>query len=159
LKQMPGSVYFDILKYNLTKIGLEIDDVKSDNAHYSQTKNLIALSKEKQDIFTLMHELGHFRDFYTNLNKNKELKNIYEAEKLMLRKNASNQEITSLDYFISNDVNCVMTNRSLKEMIAETHALMYADNKSPEIEMRSQYLQQYFPKTCAKIIELFKAEN
>ena len=43
---------------------------------------------------------------------------------------------------------------SISEMVAEINALIYSSNANPQIELRSQYLQQYFPETYAMVAKL-----
>ena len=74
LKEMPGSFYFAIDKYGLEKVGLNIDDVEDNNAHYSGENNLIALSDEvENESFTFAHEFGHYLDKHLDIRNNPEI--------------------------------------------------------------------------------------
>lgn len=160
LKQMPGSIYFKIKKYGLKKIGKEIDFVDEQNAHYSLNKNLISLSNElstKDEIFVLMHELGHYIDYSEGIHTNKELLKIYERERKALFDSSTPSEINALDYFVQ--INHINNGGAITELIAEVNALLHTSNNASRLELRGQYLQQYFPETFAFIARaLNKAE-
>lgn len=153
LKNMPGSFYFDIKEYKLKKIGLDINDVEENNAHYDNTKKLIAISKGDSDSnFILAHEFGHYRDEFLKVSSDPDVINTYMKERKALIENQSQFEAIQLDYFIN-----AYTRRtesiegSIQEITAEINAFLYASNMKPDIELRGQYLQQYFPETFAII--------
>jgi len=157
LKQLPGSMYFDISEFGLSKIALGIDDVEFSNAHYSSNKNLISISEEIKDHFyILIHELGHYRDAFLGISKNQEVVDIYTKERQTLTEKQSNFENNALNYFIN--VEGKNADRSLEEIIAEINALLYSSNQDDRIELRSQFLQEYFPETFAKVAELLTSD-
>lgn len=153
LKQMPGSFYFDINKFGLKKIGLEINSVRYDNAHYNFDKNLIAISTEWKDaIFTLAHEFGHYRDWFSKISSDPDVIDTFMKERKALIENQSQFEARQINYFINaKDGRINNNNDSIKEIVAEINAFIYASNTNPNLELRGQYLQQYFPKTFAKV--------
>ncbi|MBR1775459.1 FHA domain-containing protein [bacterium] len=156
LKKLPGSIYFDIAEYDLKGIGKNIDGVKKANAHYNNDKNLISLSGELSDeeyIFTLLHELGHFKAHSQNILTNDKLWKIFQEECNYFLKNCNVKETLQMSYFTENMFGDI---EGLNEIVAETNALLHSNNTDPIIEMRGQLLQQYFPKTFAKIAELLR---
>ena len=159
LKQMPGSFYFDINKYGLNKIGRDINDVESDNAHYDHTKNLISLSKEwEKAIFTLSHEFAHYKIHALKITEKPHIVESYLGELEKLQKTAPNFVMQSMRYLI--DLYCRRTEDykgSLDEMASDIHAMMYSSNYNPEIELRSQFMQEYLPETFALIVKEFHA--
>ena len=155
LKKMPASFYFDMKEYGLKKIGLEIDDVEENNAHYSYEKNLIAVSKGNSDAtFVLAHEFGHYRDEFLKVSSDPDVINTYMKERKALIENQSQFEAIQLNYFI--DAYCRRTSSikgSIQEITAEINGFLYTSNIKSYRELRGQYLQQYFPKTFAKIAD------
>lgn len=153
LKKMPGSFYFKIKEYGLNKIGKEINNVSENNAHYSSEKNLIAISKEWGDgVFTLCHEFGHYIDQFTGISKESDIIDTFKRERDAFTKQESVFEANSMHYLI--DAYCRRTEDmqgSISEMVAEVNGFLYASNTDPNIELRGQMLQQYFPETFAKI--------
>ena len=163
LKQLPGSMYFDIQKMGLNKIAICKDNnLFSGTSFYTKNEctndKCIMISKElaePKQLFVLLHELGHYKDWEskTIIHTNKELSELYNAERFNFMHNQSNLEVTAANYFVADET------EGLKEMIAETNALLYANNNWNRIEQRGQYLQQHFPKTFAKIAELLTKQN
>ena len=158
LKQMPASFYFDMKEYGLKKIGLEIDNVGENNAHYNSEKKLIAVSKGDSDAtFILAHEFGHYRDEFLKVSSDPDVIKTYMKERKALIENQSQFETVQLDYFIK--VRTVGISRSIEEITAEINAFLYASNIKSDIELRGQYLQQYFPETFAKIADKLTNRN
>ncbi len=156
LKRMPGSFYFDIDNFGLKKIGLEIDCVTSDNAHYNEIENLIAISKEWIDEdFTLAHEIGHFRDKFRKISENPDVIKSYLREREIFMTNEPQYETHATDYMLNATPRRTQTFvDSLEELVAEINAFLYASNSKPAIEMRGQFVQEHFPETFAKIASL-----
>ena len=161
LKQMPGSFYFDIDQYGLEKVGLNIDNVQKNNAHYDSQKNLIAISKEWKDSnFTFAHEFGHYKDEFLKVSSDPEVYDTFMRERKALIENQSQFESRQMNYFI--DAYCRRTESiegSISEITAEINAFLYASNTDPNIELRGQYLQQYFPETFAKVANKLRSNT
>ena len=152
IKQLPGSIYFKIDKYKLKAIGKEIFSARRENACYSAQSNLIDISKElsNQDgLAVLLHELGHYIDEHTDICKDSEILSTYKKERKSLFDNASQSEISALEYFV--DINHKNEGGAVTELIAETNALLYANNSWDKTELRGQLLQKYFPETFALV--------
>lgn len=161
LKHLAGSTLFSISKYGLNKIGKNINNVTAKNAHYSYENNLVSLSDElSNELAILTHELGHYIDFQTNMHDNKELISIYDKEKFNFYRMGSNSEQVEMLYIT--DVRNDPLGREyggINELIADTYSLLNSNNTTSLIELRREYIQQYFPKTFAKIAELMQAEK
>lgn len=157
LKQLPGSILFDIKKYNLSSAYITKDPELKNNAAYSPFYKAVAISPElfdKKDLFGLIHELGHFKDDSINVYSNKELLKIYNSERDELLKNSSEREFNEMDYFLA--LEHPNKGGAITEMIAETNAFRFSSNKCENLETRSMFLQEHFPKTFAKIVELLQ---
>ena len=157
LKQLPGSILFDIKKYNLSSAYITKDPELKNNAAYSPLYKAVAMSPElfdKKDLFGLIHELGHFKDDSINVYSNKELLKIYNSERDELLKNSSETEFNEMDYFLV--LEHPNKGGAITEMIAETNALRFSSNKYENLETRSMFMQEHFPKTFAKIVELLQ---
>ncbi len=156
-KKLPGDYFFRI-----KDVGLHIylNSNINNNSYYCFNKKLnmkhIDLSKElKNDPFILAHELGHAIDWnykYGILRKNPELINIHKKEIEEYKKITSDAEGYSIDYFISKDGGSMPLAETIAEFNALTSGLINEDYEP--IQLRSVVLQQHFPKTCAKIMEL-----
>lgn len=109
---------------------------------------------DKKDLFGLIHELGHFKDDSINVYSNKELLKIYNSERDELLKNSSEREFNEMDYFLA--LEHPNKGGAITEMIAETNAFRFSSNKCENLETRSMFLQEHFPKTFAKIVELLQ---
>ncbi|MBR1626081.1 MAG: hypothetical protein IJ681_02940 [Bacteroidales bacterium] len=153
IKLLPGSVLADIQKYGLVKISIG----ESENAHYDPKKNEIIISKEYAThsdlIFTLLHELGHFKDRATNIRKDNILRDTYEKERREFLAKNSETEFKEMEYFIENNDRRSILKDPIEEMIAEVNALLYSNNALPKIETRSAFLQEHFPQTYKLIAE------
>lgn len=158
LKQLPGSILMDIDKASLTEIGVGIDNVEDDNAHFDSNNNVVSISESvsaKDKGFILLHELGHMKDLDGNkrIVENEELIEIFNEELQNFKENQSSIEEMAVSYLINDGG---FLGGGLPEMVAETNAFLYANNTWNSNEQRGQYLQQYFPKSFAKIAELLK---
>lgn len=156
LKRMPGSFYFDIENKGLKKIGLSINNVLPDSAHYNTRENVIAVSKSWKDAdFTLAHEIGHYRDKFMNISQNKEIIETYLQEREAFMTNESQYEAFATDYMIDACPRKTETSiDSLGELVAEINAFLYASNNNSIIEMRGQFIQEHFPETFAKVAKV-----
>lgn len=119
------------------------------------------------NLYTFVHELGHAKDMKnydittfktkdatesTKISKNKDLLEIYNKERDNFNKNTSETQRNHVDYFISN-VSNKGKDGSFSEAVAEINAMLNTYNSVDRFSMRSQYLQQYFPKTIACVAE------
>ncbi len=151
-KQLPGDHFFKIKELGLKKIYLD-SSYDCNSAVYYNNNNTIGMSKKlKNNPFVFAHELGHAIDWHSKPEKirnNKDLIKIYQKELANYKKQSSDAEGYSIDYFTTGE-------RPLGETIAECYALTSGLINQDEyaIYLRSVVLQQHFPRTCAKIMEL-----
>ena len=118
------------------------------------------------NLYVFLHELGHAKDAQNQkttkekmlgLSKmftdNKDIQETYLKEREMFNKTHSDDERRHIDYFIQAKDHYQGEFGGLGELVAETNALTntFTDGKSQSLGARSQYLQQYFPETIAKI--------
>ena len=109
---------------------------------------------------TISHEIGHVKETinYKNnqnyMHKDKDLINIYNSEFDNFRKQNPSIIIQVLDYF--SQVSGGSANTGLDEIIAETLALLTSiEDNDRTIQLRKEYLLRYFPKTIAKIADIY----
>ena len=124
-----------------------------------KTLNMVRHSNSILNIMlpTFLHEFGHYIDSDANsglcstISQNPDLMNIFknEFEKFISESNGLQQEYIS--YFI--DSVSLSDERNAQERVAETNMLLNS-LPSEQYANRASYLQQYFPRTVAKIAEL-----
>lgn len=151
MKQLPGSLFFQMRDLHFNQMCFVKDESLKNNAIYDGYSNIgISPEQAKQDgAFTILHEFGHFLDDKYNLCKDNDLLKIFEQEKSDFLKITSNKELSNMKYFV--DELHKNKDGAITEVIAETYALMNILTTDPEIILRGEYLQQYFPKTMAYI--------
>ena len=149
-KKLPGDYFFRIKETGLNNIDLEPSI--HNNAYYNIYTNTIDVPQESiKNPFIFVHELGHALDWnYKNdeLKHNSELKKIYKDELASFKKVSSDAEACSIEYLTTGEY-------PLSETIAEFSAITSGlINTDISTQLRNIVLQQHFPKTCAKIMEL-----
>ena len=151
MKQLPGSLFFQMRDLHFNQMCFVKDESLKNNAIYDGYSNIgISPEQAKQDgAFTILHEFGHFLDDKYKLCKDNDLLKIFEQEKSDFLKITSNKELSNMKYFV--DELHKNKDGAITEVIAETYALMNILTTDPEIILRGEYLQQYFPKTMAYI--------
>lgn len=112
---------------------------------------------------TLCHELGHAYDFegyssYENgsISSNPELIEIYNNEFREFAKDYPLADQDIVEYFSPNGGS---VDTGLAELVAESNVLFTTVEADASTAERSYYLVKYFPKTIAKISELFEQKN
>ena len=148
-KKLPGNL---IEKFQKNPKSIQLcknDDLKNDSM-YSIEDNCIYISQEfAKDPFVFAHEIGHVIDIDNlKISNDKNLLDIYKQELKEYRKNATNLDEGSIEYF-SMCCSC-----PIREVVAESMALLSGNNTNKEfMSLRSTVLQQNFPKTIAFIAE------
>ena len=112
------------------------------------------------DLYSVLHELGHSKDNNGGndvLTNKKDVQEVYDKERAAFNKAFPNAQRDHINYFIDVEEHYSGARGGLEETVAESNALLNSYNGQSDIAARSQYLQQYFPKTIAKLSEhLFK---
>ena len=111
-----------------------------------------------RSIFDLHHELGHAIDFNNGnigsisrqLSTDEEFRRILEEEKAIYNKNSTVTQRGFLKHLCTNK----KTSNYESEAFAEAYALMNGLQEHDEISSRSDYFQQHFPRTIAKVYEI-----
>ena len=111
--------------------------------------------KFKSDLSVILHEFGHEKFNNLDLANNKELKTIYEEEKELFTSSFPDETIKSVNYFL--EVPLAGPTRAINEVVAETNAILNTYQSWDKIQDRTILLQQYFPRTIAKVAELLKS--
>ncbi len=153
-KRMPAE---EIIALNRTTDNLTgIDNIYQST--YAATTRTI---KSGDNLFTVLHEAGHAKD-YANVNvKDKatlvnsifskpEVNKVFEEEKAAFNKAFPLAQRDHISYFIKNSE----YKDGLQEAIAETNALLNTRNTEDLFTIRSNYLQQYFPKTIVLLAQI-----
>lgn len=158
LQRVPGDELFKMAELDLKGI----QSLKYyPNAAFCADSEKILLGKEHDTLFTLMHEWGHakdwmmFKEINEVINNDKALFKIYEEERELFRKNISEIQLDFIKYFIG-DHHYLGKNKAVIEGIAETNSILNAVPEDNIHSLRSQYWQQYFPKTIAYLSNLLE---
>lgn len=176
LKKMPG----DELR-NVANTVVKIEDIDDRLGSYCMSdfyqvgEDVMSFSTldVSDDPFVFLHELGHSTDMgsrFVDLIKNekgevvdgnildtlhddKTFKKTYEEERQNFLKEFPTNERNHIDYFIEQEAVKGQPDRGRKETIAETNALLNTYQSVDILGIRTQYLQQHFPKTIAYLSE------
>lgn len=116
--------------------------------------------KTGDNLFVMLHELGHAKDyekadfenketFMNTIYSNPKINAVYEEEKALFNSKFPTAQREHINYFIKTSEG----KDGLQEAIAESNALLGTYNSDDLFSIRSQYLQQYFPKTIAALSE------
>ena len=81
----------------------------------------------------------------------KEVNKIYDEEMSNFLKAFPDAQRKHIDYFIRKEKHIGGEKGGVSETIAETNALINSPKTDNSLRFRTQYLQQYFPKTIAEI--------
>ena len=159
LKSMPGEELFKVAESTKELVG--ISDVLE--SYYNPGDKSI---HSGSDLFVIMHELGHARDFrdvdgssdqaymdtlYKSISENKDVQKVYDEEREAFNKAFPDTQRDHIDYFINKATHYGGELGGLGETIAESNALLTTPKSHELLAIRSQYLQQYFPKTIAML--------
>lgn len=162
LKKVPGHLLFesaqDVKKYS----GLKKDEALL--AYSLSSEKRIASA---DNLFIFLHELGHIKDSETVKSKNamkrhndemqysgsKKVQDIYLKELSDFVKKYPHEQRENAGYFLENDSHYAGKWGALGEIVAETNAIgssiMTKDSEC--VSLRTDYLQENFPKTIAEI--------
>ena len=151
MKKMPGEELIALSKNTKQLEG--IDDIL--HSTYGAVNKRI---KTGDNLFVMLHELGHAKDYgevdvkeketlTKSIFNNKNINKIFEKEKAQFNKAFPSAQRDHINYFIkTSDVG-----DGIQETIAESNALLSTYNNDNLFSIRSQYLQQYFPRTIAQL--------
>ena len=164
LKQMPGDQLIALSKTTDKLVG--IDTVIE--SYYSAKDHSL---NSGDDMFVVLHEEGHAKDFQTlnlldyihtessMISRDEELKETFEKEKEAFNNAFPEAQREHIDYFINTLTHYSGRDGGLQETVAETNALLETPRSHEVLGLRSQYLQQYFPKTIAKLNVLLSEDR
>lgn len=156
LKQFPGE--------ELIKLGETVDFLESINdpldSYYNGSCRSISTGADE---FLFLHELGHARDYRDvdddlknfeesmkkSLTMDKDINKAFEEEKQAFFKAYPDTQREHMDYFINTLNHYGGETGGLSETIAESNAILSEGKSYEPLAIRSQYLQQNFPRTLA----------
>ena len=151
MKKMPGEELIALSKNTKQLEG--IDDIL--HSTYGAVNKRI---KTGDNLFVMLHELGHAKDYgevdvkeketlTKSIFNNKKINEIFEKEKAQFNKAFPSAQRDHINYFIkTSDVG-----DGIQEAIAESNALLSTYNNDDLFSIRSHYLQQFFPRTIAQL--------
>ena len=176
LKKIPGD---ELL--NLANTTVQIEDIDNKLGSYCAPRiyqvgeDIMAYGtlNVSDDPFVFLHELGHATDMcgkpvdlklnekgeavsvklLDTLHEDETFKKTYEEERQNFLKEFPTNERNHIDYFIEQEAVAGQPDRGREETIAETNALMNTYQTVDILGIRTQYLQQHFPKTIAYLSE------
>ena len=159
LKQLSGDELIKMRENIDTLVGL-------DNCLDSNYNGGLEAIFTGDNAFLLTHEIGHTIDFKntdisTNESYEKTFKNtitmdkavnkVYDEEISNFLKAFPDAQRKHIDYFIRKEKHMGGEKGGVSETIAETNALINSPKTDNSLRFRTQYLQQYFPKTIAEV--------
>ena len=166
LKEMPGEELIKLSQSTKKLVGID-----SPLESYYQPGDKSIHSGDQ--LFVVLHELGHARDmrdldvssnsaYYRTLGKtiftDSKLEKTFEEEKSNFNKAFPDAQRDHIDYFVNTLNHYGGEYGGLRETIAEGNALLTTPKTMELLAIRSQYLQQYFPRTIAHLSTLVSQE-
>ena len=167
LKQMPGEELIKLSQSTKKLVGID-----SPLESYYQPGDKSIHSGDQ--LFVILHELGHARDmrdldvssdegfystFHKTISSNPELNETFEEEKANFNKAFPDAQRDHIDYFVNTLNHYGGELGGFKEVIAEGNALLTTPKTMDLLAIRSQYLQQYFPRTIASLSNIVSQEK
>ena len=149
LKKFPGEELINLKDTTNILKGMK----KMDDCCYWPDKKEIDVV---DDLYSVLHELGHAKDFKNgdhDITASKDVQEVYDKERAAFNKAFPNAQRDHINYFIDVNEHYSGPRGGLEETVAESNALLNSYNGELDIAARAQYMQQYFPKTIAKIAE------
>ncbi len=159
LKQLSGG---ELIKLRENIDTLQSIDEPLDSMYTGATRTI----NTGNNAYLLMHEIGHAIDFkdtdassndkyqeslINTISLNKEVNKTYKEELKNFLNKFPNAQRNHIDYFINQSSHPAGENGAIGETIAETNALTNSPKTVESLNYRSQYLQQYFPKTISEV--------
>ncbi len=156
LKQMSGDQLIALSKTTDKLVGID----KVIESYYSAKEHVI---NSGDDMFVVLHEEGHAKDFQTlnifnpvdteksMISRDKELTEIFEKEKASFYQAFPDAQREHVDYFTNIITHYGGKMGGIQETVAESNAILETPRSHKDLGLRNQYLQQYFPKTIAKL--------
>lgn len=163
LKQMSGDQLIALSKTTDKLVGID----KVIESYYSAKEHVI---NSGEDMFVVLHEEGHSKDFQTlnifdpiatqktMISRDKELTEIFDKEKKSFYEAFPDAQREHVDYFTNILTHYGGNMGGIQETVAESNAILETPRSHKDLGLRSQYLQQYFPKTIARLNTLL-SEN
>ncbi len=156
LKQFPGE---ELIKLSETVDFLESINDPLDSFYNGSCRSISTGADE----FLFLHELGHARDYRdvdsdlkkfeetmkNSLTMDKDVNKAFEEEKKAFFKLYPDTQREHMDYFMNTLNHYGGETGGLSETIAESNAILSEGKSYEPLAIRSQYLQQNFPRTIA----------
>ena len=154
LKHMPAEEIIRLGDTTNTLTGI-------DNTYQSTYAATTRTIKSGDNLFTILHEAGHAKDYehvdvkqketlVNSIFSKPEVNEVFEKEKAAFNAAFPLAQRDHISYFIKSSE----YKDGLQEAIAETNALLNTKNTEDLFSIRSHYLQQYFPKTIVLLAQI-----
>ena len=166
IKRLPGQILLKIAdkpfkirydKHTKTNGQWNLFDKELMIGNYDNT-----VGKNENIYGTLLHELGHYLDFYGNLERkfsdNADIETIYEKGKNNIISHMTTEQQNHIENFIGEHGEINGKNITIREPVAEAHRVLYSKEK-PFFNMRSFYLTQNMPELMARTMKLMLEEE
>ena len=156
LKQMPGH---ELINLNKKVKTLSSTNDKISSKYIPVRQSIIT----GNDISVLLHEAGHSKHSLgtQEVQFNDEFMKIFDEEREAFIKAFPDQQHKHLEYFLNEQLHIARMRKqgTYKETVAETNSLLNTYYHSPELQIRAQYLQQYFPRTIAELSKIMQSKD
>ena len=156
LKQMPGH---ELINLNKKVKTLSSTNDKISSKHIPVQQSIIT----GNDISVLLHEAGHSKHSLgaQEVQFNDEFMKIFDEEREAFIKAFPDQQQKHLEYFLNEQLHIARMRKqgTYEETVAETNSLLNTYYHSPELQIRAQYLQQYFPRTIAELSKIMQSKD
>ncbi len=163
LKQIPGDQLIAISKTTDKLVGIDTV-IKS---YYSPKDREI---HSGDNAFVVLHEEGHAKDsqvlnfddmstFDKMISQDKDFQRIYNEEKASFTEAFPDAQREHIDYFINTVTHYGGYFGGMKETVAESNAILETPRSHELLGLRTQYLQQYFPRTIAHLNTLLQEDR
>ena len=164
LKQMSGDQLIALSKTTDKLVGI---DSVIESYYSAKTREI----HSGDDMFVVLHEEGHAKDFQTlnlldmlgsestMISRDDDLYKVFNQEKQAFNQAFPDAQREHIDYFINTLTHYGGYMGGLQETVAESNAILETPRSHEMLGLRTQYLQQYFPKTIAKLNELLSEDR
>ena len=156
LKQMPGH---ELISLNKKTKKLSSTSEKIASVHKVAMQEIVTAN----DLSILLHEAGHSKHAFgmQEVEFNENFIKIFNEEREAFIKAFPDQQQKHIEYFINDRMHLERMRKqgTYEETIAETNSLLNTYYHSPELQIRAQYLQQYFPRTIAELSKIMQSKD
>ncbi|MBE7702984.1 MAG: hypothetical protein E7Z89_02910 [Cyanobacteria bacterium SIG28] len=145
IKNLSGSEWFNLKKANVYGIIASSSDTGCGGSSYFRFISCDKNNKSLEGLSILLHEIGHEKFDYLDLENDEELIKIFQEEKNIAETKLTDLELTQISYFLQGK------NNGLSELGAEANLIINNIQNWKNSYSRTLILQKNFPRTIAYI--------